>query len=636
MDGLLCSNGLASIDVGYYAYQVENADPAAAEEGGSFLEFRTSPCPPQMCRGGPLQSSTVNQSDAQALVHSQCAHPRVASPLCGECAAGYRVWGSECLRCEEANGPIIVGVILVSYVLVVVFLMSDPSSVGFLEILLYFVQTAMLMVGPMAGWLSWLRVVNLNTASINTCLGPMSAFGQTAVSVLVPVILIGELVTLALLHWLCLPLLQRGAQSPRVPALLRVVFQAMCQVDRNKYVACALVLLSFSYTQVSSSSIAYLTCVEVGPERVVFSTPSIHCDQPEYAAYRVLVLLMLLLLIVGLPLVSIVGLACNRELIQSALCYSLRRRVQAEVSSANKEQRAPRKSILAMDSLSGAAAAHAAEARLAQQYSEDGGESAHVDSSSAVTAAAASFPSSPSSSPVVGVLPFSVPSSSSSVLPHPGYDSVLSRFGSLFSSYHSSAWYWSSMALVRRAVFTAVDVGLVLHPHAKYMSFTMLNLASLLMLTHVRPFLTRALNSADIVAHVALTLISAMLTAFPPPYGTAVQATLCLLILPVTVVLILLFMREVRPVIIAGARRLWKQVQLLRGINKETRAEEEEAEEEEEEKETQQLQGDEADFGELDVVVGRKRAVSQLFVQSKPRARTRTRLIFQDGDELDQ
>jgi hypothetical protein len=607
MEGLLCSNGLASVMFGYYAYEVTVSDESVSPE--PYAEFRTAPCPPQMCEGGPLQDASRNQSVAESasVVAAQCAFPRTLSPLCGECAPGYRSWGSECVVCDHANGGMIFAIILVSYVLVVIFLMSDPSSVGFLEILLYFVQTAMLMVGPLASWLNWLRFVNLSTASINTCLGPLSQFGQIAISVLVPFILLVELATLALMHRLCLPLIEKAAHSDRVPALLRVAFQAMWQVDRNKYIACALMVLCFSYTQVSSSSIAYLTCVDVGDANVVFSTPSIHCDTAEYARYRVLVIFMLVVLIAGLPLVSIVGLWLNRDLIREAVKYSLKKRAWVEVQVAESEQRAPRKSIvdMAVEEKQQKQSVHATQTSVdASSNPTQTQDPSAACQDADPTVSSASLSSSPSlpKPPSVPSIPF--------------YDVVLARFGALFSSYHRSAWWWSSMSLIRRALFTAVDIGLVLYPEAKYMSFTIINLATLLVHTLIRPYLTRALNSAETASQVTLTLISALLTAFPPPYSVGVQATLCLLVLPLTLLLILLFMREVRPVVLRAARRLWAQVQEMRARAR-----------------TREQSADSWDPKEFATVMGRVRSGAQL-EEAVQRFRSRTRTRMHEGGDL--
>jgi len=108
--------------------------------------FRTTPCPPDACAGGPLQavpSSAAANSSAPAATPASvqwCAFPRLNTPdnwLCGACESGYTPWRSHCPRCTGANGPAISGYVLLACALVAFFLLSPASAAGPVSILLF-------------------------------------------------------------------------------------------------------------------------------------------------------------------------------------------------------------------------------------------------------------------------------------------------------------------------------------------------------------------------------------------------------------------------------------------------------------------------------------------------------------------
>src|SRR4051794_22693167 len=78
---------------GYWAYTVQVSDGAT----GTHAELRSALCPQDACQGGALQGGGNMSTTAQLA--SQCAYPRVASPLCGECAEGFIPQGNRCAPC---------------------------------------------------------------------------------------------------------------------------------------------------------------------------------------------------------------------------------------------------------------------------------------------------------------------------------------------------------------------------------------------------------------------------------------------------------------------------------------------------------------------------------------------------------
>ena len=504
MDGLICSNGLASVAPGYWAYTIEVAGDGHSQATRAHPLFRAAMCPPAMCPGGPLQAFS-NTSQQSGSLATQCAFPRVSSPLCGACAPGYIVWGSDCVACDGARVGMLVLGILLSYGLVVFFLLSDASSAGFLQILLYFVQTAILIVGPLATWLSFLSFVNFSPSSTPQCVAKLTPYEQMIVSVLMPLILLAELASIGALHRLAQPLLRRMASGSRLPARIRGWCRKLTDVDPDRYIACSLVLLTFSYTQVSRVSLAYLNCVEVGATRVVFSNPTMDCDSAAYRSHRALVLATLLLYIVGFPLCSIVFLRTRKRQVDASVKLVMLRRMEMEEK----------------------------EKQQGSSLDLNVGLQDPIPADTAVE-----------SQPI---------------------SSFLLRYGPLFAAFRSSGWWWSSFVLVRRALFTMVDVALVTAPATKFMAFTFLNFYTLCGHALMRPFMSEELNHAEWASQVLLVTISVLLTANPPPYRPAVQLALLLLVAPLSIALVLLAVRHLRPMLLGLLRvvtakaRSWRQ-----------------------------------------------------------------------------
>lgn len=60
--------------------------------------------------------------------------------------------------------------------------------------------------------------------------------------------------------------------------------------------------------------------------------------------------------------------------------------------------------------------------------------------------------------------------------------------GPLYLQYHSSAWYWQPLTLIRRAAYVVVSVLLTRQPVTRLTAFTLLNFASMVLHMAVRPF----------------------------------------------------------------------------------------------------------------------------------------------------
>jgi hypothetical protein len=69
--------------------------------------------------------------------------------------------------------------------------------------------------------------------------------------------------------------------------------------------------------------------------------------------------------------------------------------------------------------------------------------------------------------------------------------------------------------LLRRVIFTVVDITLVILPSFKYMIFTFIHLLSLVIHIMVQPYATVVYNRIELMTLISLTILSLILTAFP-------------------------------------------------------------------------------------------------------------------------
>lgn len=480
--GLRCSNGLARVESGYYAYR-RNVNVG----NHTMSLFRTAPCPASLCLGAELQTAGTllvgNLTVDTALSGAQCQWPHLESPLCGQCAEGYTPWASDCEQCES-NGRVLVACVAVSLGLVLFLLRTSSSSAGFLDVFLYFVQSAMLIVGPLSNWLSWLSFVNFSPHSSPRCITPLTPHQQVLLSVTMPLILLSELVVVAVVHALLSAMcrLLRSLQCGCGPASIRRRAASMLEsggsFEVQSYISAVFAILLFSYTEVATACIQFIHCISVADDRVVFAMPAIQCSGTDYTLLRLLVFLMLGVYILGFPLATVAFLRKRSGNVREAIMLASRR-------------------------------------QAAQQANDSAGEGA-------VAPLRPEDDSSPTSF-------------------------FLASFGPLFVSYRGAAWFWSSCMLARRVAFVLVSSLIVADPAERFMSFAFLNFYSLVVHMWVQPFATTELNHADTIAHALLVTLSVMLTANLPPYNAVIQMVIVLLIVPASAIMAALVFRELRP-----------------------------------------------------------------------------------------
>jgi len=91
---------------------------------------------------------------------------------------------------------------------------------------------------------------------------------------------------------------------------------------------------------------------------------------------------------------------------------------------------------------------------------------------------------------------------------------------------------------VRRALFIAANVALVLHPTSKNLAFGFINFGSLLAHVYVDPFINPLTNGLESLALWALLAIAMVLTAESAPLSSGIAALIALLVLLPSIIML--------------------------------------------------------------------------------------------------
>lgn len=261
--GLDCHSipGRASPLPGFWSF-IDPSDKARA--------VHTVPCLTRSACLGPVpgvpDQTLCDNTRAQSSNNVECAR----------CKDGFSEWpAGQCVRCDTVNGGMVLLLVLLSWSYVLAAHKLSQQSAGLMAIYIYFVQTALLMVGASSSVSStgWLRVFGMGPQDVTgpgfPCLGPITAFGRVRLALAMPLIFLTEWLLTLLIHW---------ALSITLRCPGRFVF------SWPEYCRSLLSLLLFSYTSLTATSLGFLDCVDYGSARVVGLTPSINCRTDEYAS----------------------------------------------------------------------------------------------------------------------------------------------------------------------------------------------------------------------------------------------------------------------------------------------------------------------------------------------------------------
>jgi len=444
-----------------------------------------------------------------------------------------------------------------------------------MPVILYFVQTAMLQLGSTSVLLSWLQLFNFDPAFFtsskaggdgkdNPCMVHLTAEQQVLASILTPVLFTVELVGFALLHraWIAVrcsssrsaanggsgsnnndsdnthlhpqlegqELDEQIVDVPKPPRrrLLAVarslralgVWTNAFQLDR--YIGAWMAILLFCYTQVSSTCLQFLWCVDVNEERVVYSMPAISCRSSAYAQTLPVVLLMLAVYVIGFPIfVLAMGWRLHR---QRVLTDQQKSHLQQQPEQSYQPSSSPRRSFARNDSW---VAAHVAS-----------DEENHIASSSSSLASSSSSLSLSATASLNSVHVHNKPAQHPQTQEQVDRLVCSARWAPLYSQYRLEAWTWCSMVLFRRTTIALLNVVFAQSLALRSLSFALAHVVFMLLLIRVWPYGARILNLGEVGAHVALIVLSMVMTVALPPFSSKVEAMLFVLVVLPTLVLV--------------------------------------------------------------------------------------------------
>jgi hypothetical protein len=135
--------------------------------------------------------------------------------------------------------------------------------------------------------------------------------------------------------------------------------------------------------------------------------------------------------------------------------------------------------------------------------------------------------------------------------------SFIGRFGNLYDAYQSSSYWWQSLVLLRRVVFTLVEVLLVILPSFKFMIFGFLHLLSLVIHVIMQPYSTKFFNQMELLTLLSLTSVALIMTAFPDEKTLEKQSSIFILSSIVVLVPVLAFIIHGLRTSIHTIKRCW-------------------------------------------------------------------------------
>lgn len=243
---------------------------------------------------------------------SQCAAGRAANaaenPLCALCEKGLYEWGGECVECGDSTvGGRVFGVLLLMIVLVLLLHLlmaerkgrmdgnSQTSPRTGMKIALYFVQSIVLFAGSTITEV--LSPFSFDFfGNMKTCWTRITPVEKLMLPFLLPYFALSFVWFLFFLQWSVYKIAKSVEASCRRPSRPKL----------SHFVLTFASLLLFTYNSITKTTFTFLNCrsVNLGDSEfsMVVDSAGADCSSTEYQQYRILVLLILLLHVVGLPL----------------------------------------------------------------------------------------------------------------------------------------------------------------------------------------------------------------------------------------------------------------------------------------------------------------------------------------------
>lgn len=106
-------------------------------------------------------------------------------------------------------------------------------------------------------------------------------------------------------------------------------------------------------------------------------------------------------------------------------------------------------------------------------------------------------------------------------------------FGNLIEPYRPGALFYQSWVLLRRSMYTAIQVGVSLHVELRAMSLSLLSLACLTIHVWIRPFNSNALNLVEAISLSLHLILAIIISPWQLPYPLSMEAIItCFIVLP--------------------------------------------------------------------------------------------------------
>ena len=487
---------------------------------------------------------------------------------------------SVCRECPPVNWPILAVLILLSFFIVIVLhvLSQRSTSSARLSILIFFAQTAMLLLrarsaGELGRVFAWLHVFNLSVTAPtgSTCLAQLSGQQTMMLEGFLPLASLLPLMVLAFSRWCWMrcaccaaargeggpPSYASAADFEAAPPVSAAAAYAAAHrpFPWHEYVRTAITISLIAYQQLCVTVLSYLQCVPVGPYRVVFSRPSIDCTSTDYKALQPFAILLIICLAGVVPAALALFLYKHRDIVWAQQGAMMHAQAQAE----RMEQEKLQQQTLGMDP-------HADGGR-------HGAYSPPVDRS-----LSPSFPDNVAVLPDAGdgsrledsdydeSVPASLVSSTSAL-------QFTRRFSALYLSYKPQSYLWLPLLLLRRVALVMCAVLLLTLPDYQQLAFSLLCL--LILCSHVffNPFciaLDNRLETMSLLSLLAISQVLASQTGSPADASMPITLQLlagALLVFPlVTILFFIVQFALQRPRVRAMLRVLARQFPFCAGL----------------------------------------------------------------------
>ena len=283
------------------------------------------------------------------------------------CYCIYAVYVLTISDCPSANVGVIVAVLIAIFIYVIFILKFGRNSSGNVKIFMYFVQSLQIVVGPTSNYLPISSVFNfqIDSGSSGLCIAPLNFYSKSLVYILLPFLLAVALALTYVIQFIwrrarCNNRLgitklmnkYRAWREARRAAAIKaaqgdssdeefdqvlpspLAAKALSKETPEEYLArkmrelkdayihAFVFLVLFSYSTITLTTLQYINCRDVGPERLVATSPDISCTTSTYHAWSILYYVLLAGWVVGGPLLLCIFLYRTRFKLHTDLYHN--------------------------------------------------------------------------------------------------------------------------------------------------------------------------------------------------------------------------------------------------------------------------------------------------------------------------